>query len=288
MKSKTGEAAEDFGRGDLTKLSDYFRDTELEWRLQSCGITSKGKPWAKALVYVTNRAIMNRLDEVVGPENWKNEFRNWKEVGGQQGQLCGISIKIGDEWVTKWDGAQCSEFEPIKGGLSDAMKRAAVQWGIGRYLYEIPGGLVETSLTSHGDDWNYAKTKDNKVFYWRAPKIENLAPQFVPDLQVKPLPPHTMDLWADTIERSQTLEPIMECLRGIVYAYRNKQLERAAARPLVQKAFDKGVEVSDVDEVIGFERAANTCMKDNLIDKDACMAGLSALRSRLNLNDPAK
>ena len=28
--------------------------------------------------------------------------------------------------------------EAIKGGLSNAMRRAAVQWGIGRYLYDLP------------------------------------------------------------------------------------------------------------------------------------------------------
>ena len=85
------------------------------------------------LPYVTNRAIMNRLDQVVGPENWKNEFR----PGPTGGTMCGLSIRINNEWVTKWDGAQETAVEPIKGGFSDAMKRAAVQWGIGRYLYYL-------------------------------------------------------------------------------------------------------------------------------------------------------
>lgn len=35
------------------------------------------------------------------------------------------------------DGAEDSDIEPIKGGLSDSMKRAANQWGIGRVLYSM-------------------------------------------------------------------------------------------------------------------------------------------------------
>ena len=52
--------------------------------------------------------------------------------------ICGISIRIGAEWVTKWDGAENTELESVKGGLSASMRRAAVQWGVGRYLYRLP------------------------------------------------------------------------------------------------------------------------------------------------------
>ncbi len=54
-------------------------------------------------------------------------------------QICTISIYDDSlkEWISKSDGAELSNYSPIKGGLSDAFKRAAVKWGIGRYLYEI-------------------------------------------------------------------------------------------------------------------------------------------------------
>ena len=90
------------------------------------------------MAYVTNRAIQNRLDEVFGIFGWRNEFTEWK--GGSQ--LCGISVKVDNEWITKWDGAADSNMEAVKGGLSDAMKRAAYQWGIGRYLYKLPSVWV--------------------------------------------------------------------------------------------------------------------------------------------------
>ena len=60
---------------------------------------------------------------------FKNEFKEWKG----KSQLCGISIWDEDkhEWLTKYDGADDTNMEATKGGLSDAMKRAAVQFGIG-------------------------------------------------------------------------------------------------------------------------------------------------------------
>jgi len=111
----------------MKELQKPFSMEELEFRI---GATTKAKDKCIPLVYVTNRAIQNRLDDIFGPFGWKNEYREWKG-----GQLCGISIKHEGEWITKWDGAEDSQIESLKGGLSDSMKRCAVQWGIGRYLY---------------------------------------------------------------------------------------------------------------------------------------------------------
>lgn len=116
---------------DLRKLADKFPSSKIEFRI---GATNKEKTQGIVLAYVTNRAIQERLDEVCGVDNWCNVFKEWKGTH----QLCGISIKIDGEWVTKWDGAEDTLTEPVKGGLSTSMKRAAAQWGIGRYLYDVP------------------------------------------------------------------------------------------------------------------------------------------------------
>lgn len=152
---------------DLSKLKDYFEPSDIEWRLQQCGKTKEGKIWGMALAYVTNRAIMNRLDEVCGPENWKNEFK----AAPDGGILCGISIKVGDEWVTKWDGAENTDIEAVKGGLSGAMKRAAVQWGIGRYLYN----LEESWINANEKGSHRGKTKDETTFNWDDPALPSWA-----------------------------------------------------------------------------------------------------------------
>lgn len=148
---------------DLSKLKEPFPLEDLEFRLQSCG-KKDGRIWAKCLTYVTNRAICNRLDEVVGPENWKNEFC----AGPNGGVLCGISIRINNEFITKWDGAENTDIEAVKGGLSGAMKRAAsTGWSIGRYLYRL-----EESWAIIDKNGKYSgKTKDGEWFRWNPPAL---------------------------------------------------------------------------------------------------------------------
>jgi len=159
---------------NLKKLSEPFGAKDIEWRIGRAG-AKNGGVWATGLAYVQNRAIMARLDEVCGPENWCNQFIEWHNTS----QLCGIGIKCGgehswknaDEWVWKWDGADNTHIEATKGGLSDSMKRAAVQWGIGRDLYELDETFLNVS-TEKKPGWKYAKDKNAGVFYWEIPDID--------------------------------------------------------------------------------------------------------------------
>jgi hypothetical protein len=153
----------------LKELGALFPESDIEWRVGQSGIY-QGNIWVKCLAYITNRAIMDRLDAVCGIENWKNEFKEWHGTS----QLCGISIRIGEEWVTKWDGADNTNIEGTKGGLSDSMKRAAVQYGIGRYLYKLPEsyGIVYNDKSGR----YRAKVKDPTTnrdvwFSWSPPKM---------------------------------------------------------------------------------------------------------------------
>lgn len=147
---------------DLERLKDPFDPSEIEWRVQQSGMKGD-KPWARIIPYLQNRAIMDRLDEVVGPENWKNQYANAPEGG----VLCGISININGEWVTKWDGAENTDIEGVKGGLSNSMKRAAVQWGIGRFLYHCkPEWAV---FTEDRNSAEYTAKIDGKNYFWNAP-----------------------------------------------------------------------------------------------------------------------
>ena len=57
---------------DLNLLDEPFPTEDIEWRVQQCGKTDNG-PWAMVLCYVTNRAIMKRLDDVCGKSGWKND-----------------------------------------------------------------------------------------------------------------------------------------------------------------------------------------------------------------------
>ena len=120
---------------DWEALRAVFPPDEVHWRV---GSTNADKTRGLALAYIDARAVMDRLDAVVGPEHWMDTYR---EAGDTT--MCRLAIRIGEEWVQKEDGAGDTQVEPEKGSLSDAFKRAAVKWGIGRYLYSLPAQWVE-------------------------------------------------------------------------------------------------------------------------------------------------
>lgn len=141
------------------KLAAPFKASEIEWRLQAI---SEENMQGLAVPYIQSRAIQNRLDDVVNSSHWKNEFVPWRD----DAQLCGISILFTyddgtREWVTKWDGSGNSDIEPIKGGLSDSFKRSAVQWNIGRYLYQM--GSIWVGIEKRGKSFGIAKSEQAKL-----------------------------------------------------------------------------------------------------------------------------
>ena len=151
---------------DMAKLKEPFPETDLDWRLQSCGCTN-GKFWGRALAYITSRAVQDRLDEVCGPDGWQIAIKREGDA-----YLCTLSIRISHEdgtveWISRTDGADATDIEPVKGGISGAIKRVAVQYGIGRYLYYLKDGWAVIS-----DDGQYkGKTKEGKEFKWNPPKL---------------------------------------------------------------------------------------------------------------------
>lgn len=154
---------------DLAKLKEPFAPADVSWRIGQAGKNQRGF-WAKVLAYVDNRAIMDRLDEVVGPDNWWNEYR----AGPGGGVICGITINFGDRQVTKWDGAENTDIESVKGGLSDSMKRAAVQWGIGRYLYSL--GEAWANINEGGAHYSQIKVDGkSEGFKWDHPQLPSWA-----------------------------------------------------------------------------------------------------------------
>jgi len=122
-----------------------FSFEEVKAKIQ---VYSNDKTKGMAVFYLDSRAIQKRLDETVGTYKWANQYSPWQN----NAQICGISIfnEERNEWVTKHDGAENSDIEATKGGLSDAFKRAAVLWGIGRYLYQIDGVWVEVEPRGKG------------------------------------------------------------------------------------------------------------------------------------------
>ena len=126
----------------------------LEWRVQQQ--TSTGK--LIVVPYITNRCVMHRFDAAFGAENWTSEFR---EIAN--GFPCRLTVTINKREVYREDGASKTNIEPEKGGISDAMKRAAVQFGLGRCLYDYPRVFIECD-GKFIPDWAYDKL--DKLVTW--------------------------------------------------------------------------------------------------------------------------
>lgn len=122
------------------RLSLPFDPKRVSWRV---GSTDGEKKHGLALAYIDARDVMQRLDDVLGPENWQDRY----EVHGGK-TICYLSLRVSrnddnNGWVTKADAAGDTVVEAEKGAVSDAFKRAAVKWGIGRYLYDLDSPWVE-------------------------------------------------------------------------------------------------------------------------------------------------
>jgi hypothetical protein len=142
-------------------LKDLKKEIPYQWRVQSF---SKFDASATCVAYIDARDVMNLLDEVVGSECWQSDF---KDIGGQT--FAGIGINTapinGGQWVWKWDTGSESNIEKEKGQASDSLKRAAVQWGIGRFLYELEVRKVKTNEAKKDGNYPYV-VDDNGKRVW--------------------------------------------------------------------------------------------------------------------------
>ena len=93
---------------------------------------------ALALAYIDARVIEDRLDDILGVDGWQDEYETLPDGS----VVCRLRLKIGEQWITKMDVGSPSEQpdggDRLKAAFSDALKRAAVKFGIGRYLYRLP------------------------------------------------------------------------------------------------------------------------------------------------------
>jgi hypothetical protein len=155
----------------MTKLTDKFPRDQIEWRIQQTGATGD-RHWAMVLPYIQSRAVMDRLDAVYGNEMWQDEYTFEGE-----NVLCSLSVYVPEikQWISKQDGAPMTKVESFKGGISDALKRAAVKYGIGRYLYGFKGPyFVELRPEKNSGEYTHYDKDLRKKFWWDAPEVEGM------------------------------------------------------------------------------------------------------------------
>lgn len=140
-------------------LEDLKKQIPFKWRVQSF---SKSSQTASCVAYVDARDVMDILDQVVGTENWQSDF---KEIKGNLYAGVGIRLNNSIEWVWKWDCGTESNTEKEKGEASDAFKRAAVKWGVGRFLYDIPIQYVKSNEKKTASNYPFV-VDDNGQKVW--------------------------------------------------------------------------------------------------------------------------
>lgn len=116
----------------MTQFTDLFAALAAPFASNEVKARSQA---GRQLHYVTARTVMNRLDAVVGPENWWDEY-----APSDNSVLCRLSVRLPDgQTLTKSDAGgyagMADHGDDDKSGYSDAFKRAAVKFGVARYLY---------------------------------------------------------------------------------------------------------------------------------------------------------
>jgi hypothetical protein len=115
------------------ELVKPFPESELRWTVAASSNKNTPRQMDLWTPYLNADSIRHRLDEVAGPGGWAVTY----EAAGERTLICRLTI----HGVTRADVGEPGDKarQPWKAAATDALKRAAVQFGIGRYLHKIPG-----------------------------------------------------------------------------------------------------------------------------------------------------
>jgi hypothetical protein len=120
-----------------SRLREPFDPADVDFRVQGRANEQTGR--AQVVAYIDARAVQDRLDAVVGAGNWSFD---WTPLVIDKGEVMVAKGTIIIHGVAKSDAGSASNFEQSLGAVSHCFKRAAVHWGIGRYLYNLPMSWV--------------------------------------------------------------------------------------------------------------------------------------------------
>lgn len=155
---------------EFQALKEPFPVKQVKWRIGQYGMSKSGKPYAMVLAYIDSRDVMNRLDDVLGC-NWQNTCRETSS-----GFISDVLIKFGDDdWRVRSGMSEKTNIAADMGAESRAFVRAAVKWGVSRYLYYLKTNFAEIKLEKT-PGWEYQKAnhdpkKKTPQFWWKAPAL---------------------------------------------------------------------------------------------------------------------
>lgn len=232
----------------LKALSEHFPEDAIGWKPQR--LYPRDNPTKALMVpHITSRHVMDRLDLVVGPAGWQQDFEFLPGVKAVRLMLtvlgitkCDIGFVAGDD-----DAA-------IKGSVSDGLKRAAVLFGIGRYLYSAEKQWV---------DWDAKKkkpTEDPRLIVKNGPKPEK-AKKARKVVAPEGEPPRESD-------RPKTELAGDQVTIGLIQEEANAQLEAIGYKP----HYDSRVGTIKAMEACGYDKGtAKKYLSENFVDIVACL-----------------
>jgi hypothetical protein len=137
------------------------------------GAVRKDGTGALALAYADPRVYEERLDDVVGPDQWSVEFAPW----GEHRLICRLTI-FG---VVKCSTGEADPADKNAGTVAEAQafKRACAKFGIGRYLYH----LAQIWAKGTGSGKSFVFTNPDRI-------IAEMRHRY--DLAHKPIATHTL------------------------------------------------------------------------------------------------
>src|SRR5262249_32125046 len=163
---------------------------------------------ALAIAYIDARAVMDRLDAVVGVHNWQDRYQLLPDSSVQ----CRLRVRIHGEWIAKADVGSPSDQpdggDRLKAAFSDALKRAAVKFGIGRYLYALPPSWTD-----------YDPTKRPFTSMPRLPEWATPRPTPALNGRAKKLPAHGAELHRRLVDADSELAEKGLCTVGALVGH---------------------------------------------------------------------
>lgn len=127
-----------------------------QWRVQSF---SKNKPIATVMAYIDARDAQEVLDAYC-EYGWHRKHQMLNDR-----LYCSVGIEMPNGTIMwREDCGTESEADKEKGQASDSLKRACVNWGIGRFLYDLPIQYVDADAIKGEADKTVGEGQDKKVY----------------------------------------------------------------------------------------------------------------------------
>ena len=234
----------------LTRLTAPFSPEAVKWRATMSGLNQKGEPYCLVAPYLDAGALQDRLDSVLGPENWTATYRQ----GPNEGIMCKLSLRINGEWIHKSDGASVTDIEPVRGAISNSFKRACSVAGIGRYLYQF--GNLYGIVTERGIYKGGAKDRTTSVwtnFRWNPPslpmpKVTDAQTKAEVTSQQAPKPSPQPPVIPQPVVEAKKADPSYEGLpKSLKEIFQEVKISPSKAMELVKR---KGFNYAEVERIL--------------------------------------